>query len=502
MRQSIATDADRATALRDDVERQVDKTLDWVRPQLVELVLAFRAWGVTPRAFLAFEQALFQLLLRLGRQLLEIVVNGLEGDGSLPPDDIIYGGLGYRRLRTKSRNAHVATMFGTICLWRFGYRFWEPWAKESCVFPLELELGLLAGVTPALADHLGRKLAEAGSTQHRVLQDLKQEHHVSMGVNRLRKLLALLHENIAEHRQAAQVQALLDALTIASESRGNRKPVLAAGRDGITIRDYKYRFWEVATTATVTVFDRAGKRLTTIYLAWPPESGQAAMSNMMTELLTAVLTQWKGPLPALAYIADSGGNESNYFEETLRRMNHPRTGERMPWERVLDFYHASERIWAMSAALFGQGSAQYHAWAKRMLRILKTEPRGAKRVLHSAAAFAARIGLAKTRDKDFRKAYRYLRRRTKWMRYSEYKKRHIPLGSGITEAACKTVYTQRLKLSGMRWTNEGAQHILTLRTVLLSGTWQATYGMSLATRENALPRPYVHESSNHAQIAA
>jgi hypothetical protein len=221
MRQSIATDADRATALRDDVERQVDKTLDWVRPQLVELVLAFRAWGVTPRAFLAFEQALFQLLLRLGRQLLEIVVNGLEGDGSLPPDDIIYGGLGYRRLRTKSRNAHVATMFGTICLWRFGYRFWEPWAKESCVFPLELELGLLAGVTPALADHLGRKLAEAGSTQHRVLQDLKQEHHVSMGVNRLRKLLALLHENIAEHRQAAQVQALLDAQ--AGAGRGTRR---------------------------------------------------------------------------------------------------------------------------------------------------------------------------------------------------------------------------------------------------------------------------------------
>jgi hypothetical protein len=68
------------------------------------------------------------------------------------------------------------------------------------------------------------------------------------------------------------------------------------------------------------------------------------------------------------------------------------------------------------------------------------------------------------------------------MRYSEYKKRHIPLGSGITEAACKTVYTQRLKLSGMRWTKEGAQHILTLRTVLLSGTWQATYSMSLVTR--------------------
>ncbi len=37
------------------------------------------------------------------------------------------------------------------------------------------------------------------------------------------------------------------------------------------------------------------------------------------------------------------------------------------------------------------------------------------------------------------------------MRYCDYKKYHIPIGSGVTESACKMVYTQRLKLSGMRW---------------------------------------------------
>ena len=73
--------------------------------------------------------------------------------------------------------------------------------------------------------------------------------------------------------------------------------------------------------------------------------------------------------------------------------------------------------------------------------------------------------MGKSRAEEFRKAYNYLRKRTPWMRYSEYKNRHIPLGSGITEAACKTIYTQRLKLSGMRWKPAGAQQILTLRTV-------------------------------------
>ena len=51
----------------------------------------------------------------------------------------------------------------------------------------------------------------------------------------------------------------------------------------------------------------------------------------------------------------------------------------------------------------------------------------------------------------------------------------MPMGSGVTEAACKTVYTQRLKLSGMRWEKAGAQTILTLRVILLSGVWDQAY---------------------------
>ncbi len=55
-----------------------------------------------------------------------------------------------------------------------------------------------------------------------------------------------------------------------------------------------------------------------------------------------------GPLPQLAYVADSGGNESTYFETTLKRMRHPRTGKQLKWQRVVDYYHAAERIWTMA----------------------------------------------------------------------------------------------------------------------------------------------------------
>ncbi len=99
-------------------------------------------------------------------------------------------------------------------------------------------------------------------------------------------------------------------------------------------------------------------------------------------------------------------------------------------------------------------------------------------------------------------AYRYIQSRTKIMRYSDYTSVHIPLGSGVTEAACKTVFTQRLKNSGMRWGHDGAKMILTLRTILLSRSWAATYSASLKSAYPAELRPYRENKSNTTKTAA
>ena len=61
------------------------------------------------------------------------------------------------------------------------------------------------------------------------------------------------------------------------------------------------------------------------------------------------------------------------------------------------------------------------------------------------------------------------------MRYRHYKSQHLPIGSGITEAACKTVFAQRLKRSGMSWTVAGGQVILDLRVIWLGGVWKAVH---------------------------
>ena len=88
------------------------------------------------------------------------------------------------------------------------------------------------------------------------------------------------------------------------------------------------------------------------------------------------------------------------------------------------------------------------------------------------------------------------------MRYSDYTSVHIPLGSGVTEAACKTVFTQRLKNSGMRWSHDGAKMILTLRTILLSRSWEATYSDFLTAAYPAELRPYQENNCCNDKIPA
>jgi hypothetical protein len=271
------------------------------------------------------------------------------------------------------------------------------------------------------------------------------------------------------------VEKLLQLLGQAWTSKGKHKPVLSVGRDGIAfgVPVRGGTIFEVASAGTVTVLNRRAKRLGTVYLACMPESKQGTMSDQLTRLVKDVLQRWEQPLPRLCYVTDAGDNETTYYNKVLRGMRHPRTGEKLAWVRVVDYYHASERLWKLADALFGKRPAG-RAWARRMQKLLK-KPNGIRRVLNSATALRSRHELKGKRKEEFGKAYNYLRVRTKYMHYAAYKRVGIPCGSGVTEAACKTIYTQRLKLSGMRWKRTGAQTILNLRVLLLSDVWDVAY---------------------------
>lgn len=423
---------------------------------------------------MAFEQALAEKTREVGRAAVELAYNRLEPDEPQELPAYLQHEAGeYRRLNRQTPNREVATLFGKITLWRHGYRYVQRDVSEPTIFPLEIQLGLVEGATPALAGVAAKALAEAGATQEAALARLREQHGVVWGVKKLRAVAENVSAGMERFRRQYQVQQVVGWLQQASASAGQHRPALALGRDGITLCTSPHSFFEVATTATLSVYDRKGNRLGTVYLAYPPELGQQTMTDELTALLLEVLRQWEGTLPQLVYITDAGANETQYERKVLRKLRHPRTGQRLAWQWIVDFYHASQRLTTMAEALFGAGR-EAAAWAAKMRKLLK-KPNGPFRVLHSAAALRASRTMSKRAEKDFQTAYNYLRTRTKHMQYADFRAQGLPIGSGITEAACKTVFTQRLKLSGMRWTNEGAQVILNLRVTLLSGVWDATY---------------------------
>ena len=59
------------------------------------------------------------------------------------------------------------------------------------------------------------------------------------------------------------------------------------------------------------------------------------------------------------------------------------------------------------------------------------------------------------------------------MNYAQYRQEGLPIGSGVTEAACKTLVKQRMCGSGMKWKSSGAGEVLRLRSLMQSGTrWE------------------------------
>lgn len=455
----------------------------------------------SPAAALAFEQKLATQARELARGATEFAYNQLESERpeELPPH-VQYEAGQYRRLNQKTPNREVATLFGKITLWRHGYRYVQRDVAEPTIFPLEISLGLVEGATPALVSAAGRALAEAGATQEVALARLRTQHGVEWGVKKLRAVAESLSAGMDRFRREHQAKQAVHWLRQAFTSTGKHRPSLVLGRDGITLCTSPHSFYEVATTATLSIYDRRGKRLGTVYLAYAPELGQQTMTDELTALLLEVLRQWDGSLPRLAYLTDAGAHETQYPRKVLKKLRHPRTGKRLSWQWIVDFYHAAQRLTTMGEALFGVGR-EASAWAAKMRKLLK-KPNGPFRVLHSAAALRARYRMSAKAKKAFRTAYNYLRDRTKHMRYAEFRDQGLPIGSGITEAACKTVFTQRLKLSGMRWSNAGAQVILNLRVILLSGVWDEVYQAFIQSSNIAPPRTLASSNSHRPRRAA
>ena len=190
-----------------------------------------------------------------------------------------------------------------------------------------------------------------------------------------------------------------------------------------------------------------------------------------------------------------------YYHQVLKQMVDPRRPWRhVEWIRIVDFYHACAYVQQLADTIVGAGT-EAQAWAKERRHVLKTKTAGAARLLKSASVRRRCRGL-RGQAKLYHQAYRYIKTRTQWMRYHSYKRQKLPRGSGITEAACKIVFTQRLKRSGMSWTVAGGQVILDLRVIRLSGVWNEVHQRYLASKPLPVTCVDMGKAAQHQPLAA
>lgn len=130
---------------------------------------------------------------------------------------------------------------------------------------------------------------------------------------------------------------------------------------------------------------------------------------------------------------------------------------------IVDLYHARERLWELAAKLFPNQDKRRRGWASRLERLLdrgRIEPLVAR--LRGVATDSAELAHLLELEAD------YFERNAARMRYGEFRRQGLFVGSGVIEAGCRTVIASRLKRSGMFWSLRGANAITALRCTRLS----------------------------------
>ena len=143
------------------------------------------------------------------------------------------------------------------------------------------------------------------------------------------------------------------------------------------------------------------------------------------------------------------------------------------YEKLLDFYHASEHLSKAAEALFGKASLDAKKWYESWYDKLIEEEAAVGALLRSIDYHRKTRKLSKSRGKDIRKERTFFQRNKRRMNYAGFLQRGLPIGSGTVEAACKTIVKTRMGRSGMRWSRVGGQHILHLRTFVKADRWDS-----------------------------
>jgi hypothetical protein len=358
--------------------------------------------------------------------------------------------VGETKLTARSKdNQTYQSPYGSVKLERYVYQS----SKGGKIFcPLEQNARIIRSATPKFAQQISHKYATMNAPS--VCLDLKENHHRTIAHSYLQDVgdwvgsIAQAKEEIWEY----DTPPLDEAITTVTISL-----------DGayILMREDGYR---EAMVGSISLYNVKGERQHTVYIGEAPEYGKGNFFNRLEREIDRIKKQY----PQAQYLGIADGSSSNW---TFL--------ERHTSSQLLDFFHVTEYLAKVAYAAYPgkTDKAKRTLWLEEKCKQLKHEPNTAKALMSEMEVLARKTSLTKTIKENLQATQTYFNNHHHMMNYAEHTKKDLPIGSGVTEAACKTLVKQRLCGSGMRWKNQGAKVILSLRALIQSkGRWAQFWG--------------------------
>jgi hypothetical protein len=379
-------------------------------------------------SMLDFEQAIQDRLNQAGVVATEEALRQFDTDGA----PITIGSVKFTSKGPLPKE--YQTPYGVATVARHVYQSPQG-GKTYC--PLDRDARIVTSSTPRFAKMIAHKYAEVGSG--RVLIDLEENHG--------RKVARSFVQDVAD-AVATVALAKEESWDYALPEMEHPVSTIALGLDGTCLLMCEDG-WRETMVGTIGFFDKAGERQHTIYMAATPEYGKATFLGRLESELARV----KAKHPEAHYVGIADGAKGNW--EFLAEHTEA---------QVVDFWHAAEYLGKAAAVLYRGHPATREAWMEESCHTLKHEPGGAEAVLKRLRS-QARVRPWAKGDEDVQRAITYFANQSKAgrMDYASRVAANEPIGSGVTEAACKVLVKQRLCGSGMKWKEPGAAAVLSVR---------------------------------------
>lgn len=390
-------------------------------------------------SMLESEQSILDCVNEVGTLVTGEALKQFDADGK----PIVVGEVKFTS-RCKSEK-NYQTPYGVVRIERHVYQT----SKGGKVYiPLESGARIIQGATPRFAKILTHKYSNLSAPS--VIEDLGDNHDREIALSYLQNVT----DYVGSVAQAKEECWEYDHPQL-------DKPISAMGisLDGAYILTVNEGYRE-GMVGTLTLYDKYGDRLYTTYVAASPEYGK----GRFFERFEHEIMKQKALYPNAQTVGIADGAKDNWSFLVKHTS-----------KQILDFWHATEYLAEASHAVFPRKSqnAERELWLEQQCHALKHKKGAATGILNTLKECTEKR-LSKVVKEKLDAAITYFKNNIKAGRMNYYKhvENHLPIGSGVIEAACKTIIKQRLGASGMRWKANGIKMILSLRTLVKTkGRW-------------------------------